>query len=258
VVNVGGWSIYNWDFSANGSQTVQQFLNKSLNTGAAWLASLCGPDNFYSYVTRFGFGATTGSGLSGEVEGRVRTPQNDPDGWNMVDMATNSFGQGIAVTPLQMAMMIAAIANDGKLMKPQVVREIVGPLGRQAVEPEATTQVMSPESARTLLDMMGVVADNTSTLYLDVPGYDVGGKSGTANIALENGGYKPDAYISSYAGIAPLDDPQIAVLVKVDEPKDVPWGSAVAAPAFSAIAQQALAYLKVPPTEEVLVQNVGN
>ena len=258
VVRLSDWSIYNWDHSANGSQTVQQILSKSLNTGAAWLASLCGPTDFYDYVHRFGFGVASESGLSGEVAGRVRTLENDPEGWSAVDMATNSFGQGIAVTPLQMAMALAAIANDGVLMQPQLVNEIVGPLGTQVVEPQAVRQVMTPESARTLLDMMGVVVDGISKTYLDVPGYRVGGKTGTANIALENGGYKPDAYISSFAGIAPLDDPQIAVLVKIDEPKDVPWGTVVAAPAFGRIAQQALAYLNVPPSEDALIANVGD
>ncbi|MEX0682372.1 MAG: penicillin-binding protein 2 [Dehalococcoidia bacterium] len=258
VLHLNQWSIYNWDFSTNGSQTVQQILTKSLNTGAAWLASLCGPEGFYDYVHRFGFGVSSASGLSGEVDGRVRTPETDPDGWSAVDMATNSFGQGIAVTPLQMAMAVAAIANDGMLMKPQLVKEIVGPLGAQTVQPETVRQVMTPESARNLLDMMGVVADTTSTLYLDVPGYNVGGKSGTANIAEENGGYRPDAYISSYAGVAPLEDPQIAVLVKIDEPKDVPWGSAVAAPVFSTLANKVLAYLKVPPTDDILVAKVEN
>jgi cell division protein FtsI/penicillin-binding protein 2 len=256
VVHVSDWSIYNWDLSANGSQTVQQILSKSLNTGAAWLSSLCGPANFYDYVGRFGFGVTSNSGLSGEADGRVRTPDSDPEGWRPVDMATNSFGQGIAVTPLQMAMAVAAIANDGVLMKPQLVNEIVGPLGTQVVQPEAVRQAMSSESARTLLDMMGVVVDGASTAYIDVPGYAFGGKTGTANIATENGGYKPNAYISSFVGVAPLDDPEIAVLVKIDEPADVPWGTVVAGPAFSRLAQKTLAYLKVPPTEEVLVASL--
>jgi cell division protein FtsI/penicillin-binding protein 2 len=114
--------------------------------------------------------------------------------------------------------------------------------------------VMSAESARTLVDMMGVVVDGYTTV--DVPGYRVGGKTGTANIATENGGYKADAYISSFAGVAPLDDPQIAVLVKIDEPKDVPWGTVVAAPAFNRLASQALAYLNVPPSDEVLVASL--
>ncbi|MCH7952847.1 MAG: penicillin-binding protein 2, partial [Chloroflexi bacterium] len=256
VVNLSGWSIYNWDFSANGSQTVQQILSKSLNTGAVWLASLCGPTDFYDYIERFGFGVTSDSGLSGEVDGRVRTPDSDPEGWRPIDLATNSFGQGISVTPLQMAMAVAAIANDGVLMKPQLVNEIIDPLGSQVVEPEAVRQVMSPETARTLLDMMGVVSEGVPTAYLDVPGYSIGAKTGTANIATENGGYKPDAYISSLVGVAPLEDPAIAVLVKIDEPEGVPWGTVVAGPVFSRLVEKTLAYLKVPPTEEVFVSGL--
>lgn len=255
VVYVSDWAIRNWDLSAHGSQTVTQILTKSLNTGAAWLASLVGPERFYEYVYRFGFGEPTGIGLGGEVEGRVRTPNNDPD-WRPVDMATNSFGQGISVTPLQMAMAVAAIANDGLAMKPQIVKEIAGPTSHQIIEPEPRAQVISPESARTLRDMMGVVVDGISTAFLDVQGYKVGGKTGTANIATDTGGYKPDAYISSFAGVAPLDEPVLAVLVKIDEPKGVPWGTVVAAPAFGRIVQEALAYMKVPPTSEALVSEI--
>jgi len=251
VLEIDGWSIRNWDFSSNGSQTVQQILTKSLNTGAAWMASLCGPDVFYDYVARFGFGATTNSILSGEVAGHVRTPVNEPETWRPVDMATNSYGQGITATPLQMAMALAAIGNDGMLMKPHLVHEISGPAGVQANAPEQVRQVMSAETARTLLDMMGVVVDTTPTLQIN--GYRAGGKSGTANVSSEIGGYKPDAYISSFAGLAPLDNPQLAIIVKIDEPKDVPWGTVVAAPAFGRIAEEALAYMNVPPSEPVLV-----
>jgi cell division protein FtsI/penicillin-binding protein 2 len=255
VVYVNDWAIRNWDLSAHGSQTVTQILAKSLNTGAAWLASLIGPERFYEYVYRFGFGQPTSIGLGGEVEGRVRTPDNDPD-WRAVDMATNSFGQGISVTPLQMAMAVAAIANDGLAMKPQIVKEIAGPTSRKVIEPEPREQVISPESARILREMMGVVVDGISTAFLDVQGYKVGGKTGTANIATDSGGYKPDAYISSFAGVAPLDEPVLAVLVKIDEPKGVPWGTVVAAPAFGRIVQEALAYMKVPPTSEALVSEI--
>jgi len=254
-LDFGEWTIRNWDNSTNGSQTVQDILTKSLNTGAAWLSDLCGPDVFYDYVGRFGFGVATTSGLSGEVAGTVRSPTTDPVNWAQVDMATNSFGQGLSATPLQVAMAVAAIANNGTLMKPQFVKEVAGPVETQIMAPVAVRQVISPESARTLLDMMGVVANNTSRNLLDVQGYRVGGKSGTANIGDPDGGYKPSTYVSSYAGVAPLDNPQIAVLVKIDEPKDVPWGTVVAAPAFDHIAEQVLAYLKVPPTEPVAVLN---
>lgn len=255
-VCVSGWCISNWDFSKNGSQNVQQILSKSLNTGAAWLAQLCGPERFYDYVYRFGFGQPTGISLSGEAAGRVRTPENDPDNWRDVDMATNSFGQGISVTPLQVAMMVSAIANDGLMMKPQIVKEIAYPGRSEPVQLEQGTQVMAPETARTLRRMMGVVVDGVPKRYLNVQGYAVGGKTGTANIATDTGGYKPDAYISSFLGIAPVDDPAIAVLVKIDEPKDVAWGTVVAAPSFGRIAQAALAYLKIAPSEEALVADM--
>jgi cell division protein FtsI/penicillin-binding protein 2 len=155
-----------------------------------------------------------------------------------------------------MAMALAAIANGGTLMQPQFVKQIIGPAGTETIEPQIASQVTTPETARTLLDMMGVVVDGMSNNYLDVSGYKVGGKSGTANITGENGGYKAGAYISSFAGIAPLNDPQLAILVKVDEPKDVPWGTVVAAPSFGRIAEKALAYMKIPPTEPALVRGV--
>ena len=255
VVHVDGWSIRNWDLSANGDQTVTQILAKSLNTGAAWLAQQVGPERFYEYVYRYGFGEPTASGLDGEVGGRVRTPENDPDNWRQVDMATNSFGQGISVTPLQMAMAVAALANDGKLMKPILVKEIIGPNGTQVSEPEVIRQVVSPETARTLLELMGVVAQGVPPSFLNVQGYTVGGKTGTANIASEGGGYRA-AYISSFVGVVPLEDPQLMIMVKIDEPKGVPWGTVVAAPAFSRIAQEALTYFKIPPQEPALVSGI--
>jgi cell division protein FtsI/penicillin-binding protein 2 len=253
ALSVDTWTIRNWDLSANGPQNVQQMLSKSLNTGAAWVAQQTGPEKFYEYVDRFGFGKETGIGLSGEVPGRVRTPENDPANWRTVDMATNSFGQGISVTPLQLAMAVCAIANNGVAMKPQIVKEVIYPTGPEAVQPEQIGQVLSPETAQTLQDMMGVVADSVSTSYLNVKGYEVGGKSGTANVATPDNGYKQDDYISSFAGIAPLDDPQVVVLVKIDEPKDLPWGTIVAAPAFSRLVEQTLAYLEVPPQDAALV-----
>jgi len=253
VVNVDGWTIRNWDLSANGSQTVMQILAKSLNTGAAWLSQQLGPERFYDYVFKFGFGEPSGSGLGGEVGGRVRTPDNDPENWRTVDMATNSFGQGISVTPLQMVMAVAALANEGKLMKPMLVKEIIGPRDKQVSEPQVTRQVVSADTARTLLDMMGVVVQGIPRNFLDIQGYETGGKTGTANIASGTGSYK-GTYISSFIGVAPLEDPQLVILVKIDEPKDTPWGTVVAAPAFSRMAQAALAYFKIPPQEADLVR----
>jgi cell division protein FtsI/penicillin-binding protein 2 len=117
-------------------------------------------------------------------------------------------------------------------------------------------QVISPETARTLLDMMGVVVQGIPASSLDVQDYTVGAKSGTANIASTDGGYKDSAYISSFIGVVPLEDPQLLVMVKIEEPNGVPWGTVVAAPAFQRIAQAALPYLKIPPQEPALVSEI--
>jgi stage V sporulation protein D (sporulation-specific penicillin-binding protein) len=250
---VNNWAIRNWDYSANGDEGVTQILTKSLNTGAAWLSTLAGPEQFYAYVDRFGFGKSTGSGLGGEVGGQVRTPAGDPANWREVDMATNSFGQGLSATPLQVVMSAATIANDGLAMKPKIVKEIAHPGQTDVVSAEPGAQVIKPETARALREMMGAVAEGISPTLLDVDGYTIGGKTGTANLAADGGGYKPDAYISSFLGIAPLENPVIAVLVKIDEPQGTPWGTVIAAPAFDHIVEAALPYLKVPPTKTAVV-----
>jgi len=243
------WKIYNWDFSANGWQTVSQAIVKSLNVGAAWMSGQVGPDVFYDYVHRFGFGQKTGIGLSGDAAGQVRTPETDPS-WTRVDLATNSFGQGITATPLQLAMMVAAIANNGKLMKPYVVDQVVGPGGTQKTQPQVVRQVISPQTARNVRQMMGVVvSDQLPKGVVDISHYLIGGKTGTANIANGDGTYKPDTYISSFAGILPLDNASLVILVKIDEPRGVPWGTTVAAPAFGRLAKAALDYYNIAPDQ---------
>jgi cell division protein FtsI/penicillin-binding protein 2 len=168
-------------------------------------------------------------------------------------MATNSFGQGINVTPLQVITAISAIANDGKLMQPYVVQEIRRGDERQVTQPVEVRQVVTVEAANTLTRMMNAVVDGITSIYaVSVPGYRVAGKTGTASISIP-GGYKEDAYIASFAGFVPSDDPVLAMLIKIDEPKDVPWGSAVCAPVFARMAQSILNYLKVPPAPEALV-----
>jgi cell division protein FtsI/penicillin-binding protein 2 len=252
VARVSGWAITNWDMGAHGVQTATQVLTKSLNTGAVWLSGLLGTDRFYDYVERFGFGQLTGVGLSGESPGQVRTAADD--GWYEVDMATNSFGQGINVTPLQLITAIAAIANDGRLMRPYVVQEVRRGDESEVTQPVMVRQAVSPETAHTVTGMMEKVVDGITAIYsIDVPGYRVAGKTGTASISVP-GGYKPDSYIASFAGFVPSDDPVLAMLVKIDEPKDVPWGSAVSAPVFARLSSAILPYLKVPPEAPALVQ----
>jgi cell division protein FtsI/penicillin-binding protein 2 len=235
----GGEVIKNWDLSANGTQTMVQLLQHSLNTGAVWVSNLLGADRFYDYVKRFGFTEPTHVGLGGDSAGLVRT--NRADDWYPVDLATNSFGQGISITPLQMITAQAALVNGGLLMRPYIVKEVAGPEGRRIFEPVVVRRAVSEETSRTLVQMMNAVVDGMSGHQGQVPGYRVGGKTGTTT--FPNSG----DVIASFVGFAPLEDPRFIMLVKIDSPKDSPWGSVVAAPIFAGLAPLILSYLDVQP-----------
>ena len=159
----GGHLIYNWDLSSNGTTTVLGVLQKSLNTGAVWVAGMLGPERFYDYVQRFGFGEPTYVGLGGESPGLVRT--NEAEGWYPGDLATNSFGQGIAVTPLQMITSTAALVNGGLLMRPYIVKEVAGSDGRRIFEPVVVRRAVSEETSRTLAQMMTDVVEDEGRFH---------------------------------------------------------------------------------------------
>jgi cell division protein FtsI/penicillin-binding protein 2 len=248
---VGGYAIQNWDFSVNGTTTMTQVLQKSLNTGAVWVSQLLGPDNFYQYIKRFGFGEPTGVGLSGEAAGQVRDSES-PD-WTPSDLATNSFGQGINVTPLQMITAVAAIANGGMLMKPYIVQQVVGPNGTKTTQPQPVRQAISEQTASTLTTMMNAVVEGVPGNLARIQGYHVAGKTGTAYISVP-GGYAPDRVITSFIGFAPVSDPRMIVLVKIDEPQEAQLGGTVAAPVFAELAPKILSYLGVPPDADASVQ----
>jgi stage V sporulation protein D (sporulation-specific penicillin-binding protein) len=249
--SVGGYTIYNWDYSTNGTQTTTELLQKSLNTGAIWLSSLIGADNFYSYLYRFGFGESTNSGFGGEAAGLVRS--SDEEGWYPVDLATNSFGQGIAATPLQVITAVATIANGGKLMRPYIVQEVAGPQGRRVYEPVVVRQPISESTARTVAQMMNAVVEGVPYHLARVHGYHVGGKTGTTIVSIP-GGYDLNSTIASFVGFAPVENPKMIMLVKIDQPKDDPLGGQVAAPVFGTLAPEILAYLDVKPDALELVQ----
>jgi cell division protein FtsI/penicillin-binding protein 2 len=250
-VSIGGTTIENWDYSVNGTQTTTQLLQKSLNTGAIWLATLVGPEDFYRYIYRFGFGAVANSGLGGEAEGLVRS--SDEEGWYPIDLATNSFGQGIAVTPLQLITAVAAVANGGKLMRPYVVQEVVGPQGSRVYEPVVVQQPISEGTARTVARMMNEVVEGVPYHLARVPGYHVAGKTGTTIVSIP-GGYDLNSTLASFVGFAPVEDPRMIMLVKIDRPQDDPLGGRVAAPIFGALAPEILAYLNVQRDALELVQ----
>lgn len=229
--------------------TVTTGFQRSSNVGAAYVGTSLGAQRFYEYVAAFGFGQPTGVGLPGEAEGLVKRP-NGP-GWDDFDLAASSFGQGIAVTPLQMATAVAAIANGGTLLQPYVVAEVAGPEGRRTYYPLLKRQAIRADVARQLSEMLVAAVDfvdEGKPRLSRVPGYRVAGKTGTSEVA-KGRGYDRDATIASFVGYAPESDPRFVVLVVVEEPRDSPWGETVAAPAFRAIAEKLLTHYRVPPDE---------
>lgn len=250
AVYIGPSTIRNWDYSINGTTSVTQLLQRSLNTGAVWLAQQVGPERFYEYVRQFGIGEATGVGLGGDPEGLVRT--NEDPYWSEVDLATNSFGQGIAASPLQVITSVASLVNGGRLMRPYVLQEMETPEGPRKFEPVVVRQVVKEETAQTVADMMNQVVEGLPGHLAAVKGYHVGGKTGTTTGATLADGTVQNGNIASFIGFAPVENPKIIVLVKLDFKEDR-LGGQVSAPVFSALAPSILAYLGVRPDGPQLV-----
>ncbi|MCK6628500.1 MAG: penicillin-binding protein 2 [Anaerolineae bacterium] len=242
-IEVGGRVIYNWDRQAHETVDMTDVLAKSLNVGIAQVAVALGKDRFYTYVKRFGFGLLTGADLSSEGPGTLKTPK-DAD-WHESDLGTNSFGQGIAVTPLQIALAVGAVANNGLLMKPHIVSRIVDSEREVQVEPVVVRRAVSEQTAKTLTGMLVEALERANSEAM-VPGYDVAGKTGTAEIPVP-GGYHPTLTLASFAGYLPANDPQVLVLVIIDRPTTSRWGNTTAAPTFKRIAEQLVVLLNIPP-----------
>jgi cell division protein FtsI/penicillin-binding protein 2 len=253
MIEVGGRTIYNWDRQSHGVVDMTTVLGKSLNVGAAQVAVTLGKERFYTYVRRFGFGRVNEVDLDSESTGTLKTP-GDPD-WHESDLGTNSFGQGIAVTPLQMAVAMVAVANDGLLMKPYVVKEFIEGDHIVSVQPTVVRRVILAQTAQTLTDML-VTAVNEETELARVSGYRVAGKTGTAQIPVP-GGYHPTLTVASFAGYLPADDPAILILVVIHKPQTSPWGGQVAAPVFAHIAQQLAVLFDIPPDDIRLGQAIN-
>ncbi len=244
-IEVGGLVVRNAFREADHEHTVTDILIHSLNVGTVWLSTQMGPDIFYRYVLAFGIGRPTGVGLAGEVAGQLWLPE-DYERWHDSNLGTNAFGQGLAVTPLQMIVAVATVANDGARLRPHIVGQRIAPddtvsTFRQAVE----AQVISPQTARMVTEMM-VRTVEEGVPQARVEGYRVAGKTGTAQIPIP-GGYDKEETIASFVGFGPVPDPQLIILVKLDRPKTSPWGSKTAAPAFQRLAARLFVVLGIPP-----------
>ena len=237
-------------YNPHGDQTFAEAINNSCNVAFVNMGRALGKEQMYKYIKAFGFGESSGIDLLGEQNGII------PSGTDVikeVNLATMAYGHGIAVTPIQMVNAFSTIANGGNLMKPRLVKELIDHEGNvvKSFPPEIRRNVLSKQTADTMLKLLeGVVKEGTGRKAY-IPGYRVGGKTGTA-MKIINGRYGQGKYIASFGAIAPVDDPKIAILVIIDEPTGVYYGGTIAGPVIKDVIEDTLNYLEIPTifTEE--------
>jgi cell division protein FtsI/penicillin-binding protein 2 len=233
--------IRTWDGKYRADETMTDVLVHSDNVGMVFVSQKLG-ESFVDYLKRFGFGDKTGIDLEDEVPGHLR------ENWSEVDLATAAFGQGVAVSGIQMVQAVGAIANGGTMMTPQVVDAVIGSNRETDIKPQVAGQVVSKETAETVTAMMVEAVEKGEAKWAKPKGYKIAGKTGTSQIPIA-GHYDQEKTIASFIGFAPADDPQFVMLTKLTEPTSSPWGSETAAPLFFRIAQDLLLYWGIPPTE---------
>ena len=252
-IQVGGITIHNWDWGAWGPQNMQGCLAHSLNVCLTWVATQLKAGPFYQYMQSFGLGRTTGIDLANEASGRLKLP-GDTD-WFEAELGTNSFGQGVAVTPIQMVMAISAVANGkGEMMAPHVMRSMVRDGFQYTPTPQVVGQPISAKTAQTLTEMLANSLESESSDAL-VEGYRLAGKTGTAEIATPQG-YTGDATNASFVGWGPVSNPRFLVYIWLEKPTSSPWGSVVAAPVFHDMVNHLVLLMNIPPDNSV--QGSGN
>ncbi len=240
---VGGATIRNWNDQAWGVQDMTGCLENSLNVCMAMLSTKMGAQTFYGYMNRFGLGHLTSIDLAGEAAGRLKVP-GDAD-WYPVDLATNAFGQGVSVTPIQLMMAASAVPNNGRMVAPHVLYAMVRDGRQYSVPTQYAGTPISTDTAHTLNQMLAVSLERESSQAL-VPGYRVAGKTGTAQIPTDYG-YADGITNASFLGWGPVDDPQFMIYVWLERPSASIWGSETAAPVFAQVAQKAVLLLNIPP-----------
>ncbi|MCW2278851.1 stage V sporulation protein D [Heliophilum fasciatum] len=246
---VGDRRVRCWKDGGHGDQTFEEVVQNSCNPGFIAIGLNLGAEKFYRYLKAFGFGQPTGISLNGEATG-ILVPQANV---KPIDLATMSIGQANAVTPIQLITAVSAVANGGKLMKPQLVEKVLDAQGGvlKSYAPEIIRQVISQETAQHLnLILESVVSKGTGkNAYID--GQRVGGKTGTAQKIKSGGGYMEGEYVASFVGLAPANDPVVACLVVVDAPQGEPhFGGLVAAPIFKLVMTDVLRHLGIQPQAE--------
>ena len=241
---VDGYEIHTSEDKAFGKENMTQVLENSDNVAMVWVAAQLGNDLMHKNFTQFGFGKITGIDLKSEINGTLPALKN----WRPIHRATTAFGQGIAVTPVQMLSAIGALGNKGKLMQPHLVEKIIYPDGREvAIASKEVRQAVSEQAASDVTKMLISVVDNGHGKRAGIPGFYVAGKTGTAQIPNPAGGYYEDRHIGGFAGYFPANDAQFAMIVKLDEPQGVRFAESSAAPLFGEIAAWLVNYAGLTP-----------
>ncbi len=243
-VEISGYTIKNYNEKSYGTITLRNALFHSLNTGSMFAETKTGDDAFLKYVVSFGFGQKTGIDLAGELSGAI----NNLYGGRKINFLTASFGQGIAVTPIQLINAYSSIANGGKLLRPYVVKEIIhADTSSERIQTEIIDVPISEATSQQLTSMLVGVSDTVTAAR--VPGYEIAVKTGTAQIADKKGGYIPDQVIHNIVGYAPANNPKFTLLIKMNRPKGVKFSTDSLAPMFADISRFLLRYFNVPPSK---------
>src|SRR5437773_4176846 len=250
--NFGGAALH--DHRAFSYLSVRDILVKSSNIGAAKLALSVGEQRFYEYIRRFGFGERTGIELPGEINGLIRPPR----AWRKIPTTRIPMGHEVGVTPLQMTVAMAVIANGGKLVMPRIVKSITASDGKTvtSLSPLVLRQVISPQTASQIGDALrGVVSDRGTAAAAAIPGFTIAGKTGTAQKVDPKGGYEHGKYVVSFIGYLPAEHPEFVGLVVLDDAHtskpELNYGGLIAGPIFSRVAERAARYLDLEPHEEI-------
>lgn len=241
-----GWTLHCWSTVPHGTQTLTEAVGNSCNPVQIQLALKMGKETYYDYLEMFGITASSLTNVDLPAESTAQI-QAEGDIGNL-ELATISYGQGIAVTPIQLVSAVSAIGNDGVLMQPRIASALVDADGDEVktFETKEVRKVISSKTAKEMQKIMEYVVDEGGGGNAKIAGYRIGGKTGTADKPSASGGYSDDTY-SSFIGMAPMDDPQLTVLVVVDSPQGVQFGSATAAPIAKEFLENALPYLGVTP-----------
>ncbi len=242
---ISGHKVSTWNDKYYPDTNIIEIIQHSDNVGMTFVAEKLGVEKFVNYMEKFGFGKSTNIDLQEEAIIAIR----DEDQWRPIDLATASFGQGIAVTPIQMIQAVGAIASGGKLISPTIVEKIIEDGKEKVSKPKEERQVISPKTASLVTEMMVNAVENGEAQAFAPKGYRIAGKTGTAQIPVA-GHYDPEKTIASFVGFAPADDPEFAMLVLFSEPSTSPYGSETAAPTFFSIATEILRYMGISPNRD--------